>query len=169
MDYREEYIYFGGTYFIWNGRRVKIGHGDNIRDRMKGMQIENDEILKLIGYIPVNCDSFEYWLSKKYIKYNKDPNILEAEHLKINEGYTMLEIWYEQYCRDKWSEEENEHQEHFNDYKHKNQWFDVIPEQVREYIRSRNGILPLAHTIQTFGWEDIGDFFIVKNKKDYIK
>ena len=164
MDYRED-IYFGGTYFIWNGRRVKIGHGNNIRDRMKTMQIENDEILKLIGYIQVDYEDFQHFLSRKYIKYSKDL----PEHLKINEEYISLEHMYERYCRDKWSEEEKEHQEYFNEFKYEGQWFDITLEEAREYIRSRDGILPLKHTIQTFGWEDIGDFFIVKNKKDYIK
>ena len=63
---------FSGIYFIWNGRRVKIGMSICIRSRMTTMQIENDETLKLIGFIPSPDYNFMGWLENKYTKWDDE-------------------------------------------------------------------------------------------------
>ena len=223
MDYRGS-GYFSGIYFIWNGHHVKIGKSISIRDRIATMQIENAELLKLIGFIePCHMD-FKPWLlrhlkenereflyknenvlSDKECFQKKNINVLSDKFVKRhlqpeNDLFTQDELLtkndfdfnsyfnkvidkimripqikedllkkyerkYNDYCREIWIEEEKKHQQEFSAYNYKQQWFSITVEQAREYIRRQDGILPLIHTIQTFKWEDTGDFFIPKKYK----
>ena len=160
---------FSGIYFIWNGRRVKIGLSENIRSRITTMQIENDETLKLIGFIPSPDYRFVTWLENKYAKWDKDNEM--PKYLKIDTDFFSLKSEYETLWKRTFLDEEKKHQKHFEDYLFKkeakrHQWYDITVDQAREYIYRNKGVLPEKFSNDDWDWKDDGDFFVVRNKRD---
>lgn len=164
---------FSGTYFIWNGRRVKIGLSGNIRSRITTMQIENDETLKLIGFIPSPDYRFMTWLENKYTKWAEDTPEpwTNRTYLKIDTDFFSLKSEYESLWRRMFLDEEKKHQKHFEDYlfkkeAKKHQWYDITVDQARKYIYDNKGVLPEKFSDNDWDWKDDGDFFVVRNRRD---
>lgn len=166
---------FSGIYFIWNGRRVKIGMSICIRSRMTTMQIENDETLKLIGFIPSPDYNFMGWLENKYTKwddeYFKKNAYPKRNDLKINNDFPSLKNEYDRVWHRKFLDEEQKHQKYFEEYQFKkeakkHQWFDITVDEARKYIYQNKGVLPEKFTNDNNGWKDNGDFFVVRNMRD---
>ena len=164
---------FSGIYFIWNGRRVKIGLSENIRSRITTMQIENDETLKLIGFIPSPDYRFMTWLENKYTKWDEDSEMpwMNREYLKIDKDYLSLKSEYDSLWKKMFLDEEKKHQKHFEEYQFKkeakkHQWYDITVDQARKYIYHNKGVLPEKFSDDDWGWKDDGDFFVVRNKRD---
>jgi len=174
-----------GVYFIWNGRRVKIGWSVNIRGRINQMQIENDETLKLIGYINVKPKTFQEWLGETWPEtYDplepEGPNNNPRESNKIDNTVLWLNMMYKSYYKNFGEDVERKHQQNNNDLLHEAQWFNLTVEQARKTIENDElGILPEKYMLNKksqsirnhneiskvfcWGWEDIGDFFVVNN------